>query len=585
MAGRKSLILTQTNTAQMPKFESKLLDEGSFFFTPNVTSNHFKLLRNSIMEEFIMAYELKQLGWQPEGFWAYSNLVSYKGVKKEANEYGIIQVDTGVTNENEYMEDVKHYYSPSASVMHRNAREGDDEYENDRFIIYKESPCDINAWMKQLSKVYGTKANTGIAFIFASAFRDILMKRKGFSHTCFVPAKKVSGKSKFAESLVAIFTFKQEAFDLNSGSPVAFQRRLARVANIASMFEEYNDALPDVRKQALKGAYDGRGRELGKMSNDDRTKTTKVRCAIILLSQYLSAWDDNSLTIRSIVLNFTKQHESFSTEQIDNYSVLKSWEEKGITSMLLDILQHRELLEAEYFNTYEALNKKMITELKGKDYEERIMQNFIAMLTPVTLLHKHFQFPFSQPEIWNQFKDAIIDSSDLIIESEGLAEFWRTIEFLLEQHRIKAGKEFVIEAPHEVHIMGKKGEATIPLTLHGKTRLLFLRLNVVHQLYHKEVSTRESTDVIQEATLKNYFRSKKYFKGVVKSKRFDDISTSAYIFDYDMMHEGGILNLIREAQAKEGEGDLFNNDKNKIITNPNVLPSEQPNQNDLPFDT
>jgi len=52
-------------------------------------------------------------------------------------------------------------------------------------------------------------------------------------------------------------------------------------------------------------------------------------------------------------------------------------------------------------------------------------------------------------------------------------------------------------------------------------------------------------DVIGENTLKNYFKSKKYFVGAVKSHRFDDTSTSAYVFDYDMMMNGGILNLDR----------------------------------------
>jgi hypothetical protein len=91
----------------------------------------------------------------------------------------------------------------------------------------------------------------------------------------------------------------------------------------------------------------------------------------------------------------------------------------------------------------------------------------------------------------------------------------------------------------------------------------------VHQLYHKEVSTREGVDVIGENTLKNYFKSKKYFIGSVKSMRFEDTSTSAYVFDYDMMINGGILNLTRKSiEEDEEEGTETNNQ------NP---------QSDLPF--
>lgn len=549
--GKKKLIDFDTSDfVQMAKFEGKLLDEGNFTFMPEVNPNHFKLLRNDILEHFTLAYELKTLGWQKEGFYAYSDCAFHEGIRKTANEYGIIQLETGVKTESDYMEDVKHFYSPSASVMHKFAREGDDEYENDRYVIYKEAPCSINDWMRQLKKVYGKKAHTGLAFVFAAVFRDILYKRKGFFPHFFLTGEKGSGKSKFAESLVAIFTYKQDAFDLNSGSPVAFQRRLARVANIASMFEEYNDAIPDVRKQALKGAYDGRGRELGKKTNDDRTTTTKVRCALILLSQYLSAWDDNALTIRSVIENFIKKQDPFTTQEIDNYSLLKEWEEKGLTSMLTEILKHRELMEAEMFHMYEKLNKKMIGELKGKPYEERMMQNYIALLTPVTILKDKFNFPFDEADLWNDFKNAILDSSDLISESEGLAEFWRALEFLLDSHRIKAGTQFIIDTPLEEKLMARKGEEETVWPNTSKTQVLYLRLNAVHQLYHKEISTREGVDVINENTLKNYFRSKKYYIGVKKSKRFDDTSTSAYLFDYKMMHEMGVLNLTREFKAE-----------------------------------
>lgn len=546
--GKKKIIDFDTaDFVQMAKFEGKLLDEGNFTFTADVTANHFKLFRNSIMEQFIMAYELKSLGWQPEGFFAYADCVFHSGILKRANDYGIIQLETGVQTESEYMEDVKHFYSPSASVMHKFSREGDDLYENDRYLVYKTAPVDITTWMKQLRKVYGIKSTTGIAFIIASIFRDITMKKKGFFPLFFLSGEKGSGKSKFGESIVALFTHKQEPFDLNSGTKVALSRRLARISNISVMFEEYNDGVEDTVFQMLKGAYDGRGREMGKATGDNRTTTTKVNCGLILLSQYLSARDDNSLTSRSVIEHFLKPQESFTTAQIEDYSLLKSWEEQGLSSLLVEILQHRELIEEKTQETYAAISKKMKAELKGKEYQERMMENYVAMLVPITILKNLLRFPFEEKEVWDQFKQAIVDSSDLIIESEGLSEFWHTLEFLLDTKRITKGHQFEIEMPLMVKLQTRKGEADVEVRLDGKKRVLFLRLNAVHQLYHKEVSTRDSVEVIGENTLKNYFRSKKYFIGSVKSKRFEDTSTSAYLFDYDMMHDSNILNLIRGA--------------------------------------
>jgi DNA primase catalytic core len=551
--GKKKIIDFDTSDfVQMAKFESKLLDEGNFTFTADVSANQFKLLRNDILATFIMAYELKTLGWQQERFLAFSNVVYHGGILKKANDYGIIQLETGITNDSEYMEDVKHYYSPSASVMYKFSRDGDDPYENDRYFVYKESPVTLNEWMQQLEKVYGKKkSQTGIAFAFASLFRDIFIKRYQFFPHLFLTGEKGSGKSKFGESLVALFTFKQEAFDLNSGTLVAFTRRISRIVNVPTMMEEYHDGIDDKVFQVLKGAYDGRGREMGKATGDNRTTTTKVNTSLILLSQYLSARDDNSLTSRSIVENFIKPLESFTTAQIEDYTKLKTWEEKGMSSLICKIMEYRDFVEENLHTKYAALSKKMKKELEGKEYQERMLQNYLALLVPIFLLKPHFHFPFTEEEIWNQFKESILDSSDLIIESEGLAEFWRTLEFLLDQHRIKNEKEFKIEPPLTVMLQGRKGEAPTLWENRNKVKVMYLRLNAVHQLYHKEVSTREGVEVISEPTLKNYFRSKKYFIGAVKSHRFEDTSTSAYLFDYTMMYEMGILNLTRKLISDE----------------------------------
>lgn len=549
--GQKKIIdIDSVDLTNKTKFEAVLLSEGDFKLMPETTDTHFKWLRNDLLSSFVMAYELKTLGWQQEKFFAFANCVYHQGTLKEANKYGIIQLETGAKQDNEYFEDVKHFYSPSESVMYKNSRDGDDPYENDRFFVYKQSPVKMEEWMQQFTKVYGKKAVTGIAFAIATMFRDIYLRRYQFFPHLFCTGEKGSGKSKFGESIAALFTYKQEAFDLNSGTPVAFYRRLSRITNIPTMLEEYHDGVDDKIFQTLKGAFDGRGREMGKATGDNRTTTTKVNSSCIILSQYLSARDDNSLTSRSIVEHFIKPMESYTTEQIETYAKLKSWEEDGLSSLLCDIMKHREFVEEHIHTKFAELSKRMKADLKGKDYQERMMTNYLALLTPVLLLKPHFHFPFTEKEIWNQFKDAIIDSSDLIIESEGLAEFWRTLEFLLDTHRIATDNQFMIERAIKVKLQSRKGEADTTWNNSTNDKLLFLRLNAVHQLYHKEVSTREGVEVIGENTLKNYFRSKRYFVGSVKSFRFANVSTSAYVFNYSMMEAQGILNLERGVEKQ-----------------------------------
>ena len=563
--GYKKLI--DFNTADFvsrQKFEEVLLNEGFFIQFENFGANHFTLMKNTVLANFIMAYELKTLGWQKEGFFSYADCVYHQGILKQVNNYGIVQLETGIKKESEYQEDIKHFYSPSCSEMYKHMRDDDDPYENDRYFVYKKSPVALHTWMKQMYEVYDKKAVTGIAFLFATVFRDIYLKRYQFFPHLFLSGEKGSGKSKFGESLVALFLYKQEPFDLNSGTPVAFYRRLSRIMNAPTMLEEYHDNVDDKIFQPIKGAYDGRGREMGKATGDNRTTTTKVNCSLIIVSQYLSARDDNSLTSRSLVEHFIKPQENFTNEAIEKYTQLKKWEEEGLNSLLTEILQLRPLVEEKIHTVYAEINKQLKRELKNNEYQERMLQNYVALLTPIKILWNEFKFPFTYEDVYHQFKNAILDSSDLIIESEGLAEFWRTLEYLLDRKPyplLVDGIHFKIDTPQTLLLQSRKGEKDHVWNNSDREQILMLRLNAVHQLYHKEVSTREGAELIGENTLRNYFKSKKYFIGAVKSHRFDDTSTSAYVFHYTMMHEGGVLNLLRNQKEHFMPAEAATTDK------------------------
>ncbi|EJG02262.1 DNA primase [Flavobacterium sp. F52] len=557
-SGIKRLIDFDTaDFSQMTKFEVKLLDEGNFTFTSQVSANQFKLLRNEILGHFITAHELKTLGWQHAGFYAYANLIYHNGVTKVPNDYGIVQLETGVKVDSDYIEDVKHFYSPSASVMYKNSREGDDPYENDRYMVYMEAPIAFHTWMKQMHKVYGKKAVTGIACAFFALFRDLFVKTYQVSPLLFLAGEKGSGKSKFAESLAAMFCYKQPAFDLNAGTISAFSRRISRTTNTIALLEEFSDLTTDVKiKQSIKGSYDNRGREIGQNSGDNKTKVTKVNCFLILLSQYLSSWDDNSITSRSIIEHVIKPQENYTDQEVADYNLLQSWEEEGITSFVLEIVKYRTLVEENYRQVYSDIIKQLKKELRGVDYQERMLQNYTVILTPIKILFDKFKFPFTYQEMHDQFKENIIETSDLIVESEGLAEFWKTLEYLRDRKPFALLIEnihFMIDTPISLKLQGRKDQSSEEWPNKDRSQVLYLRLNAVHQLYHKEVSTREGVDVIHENTLRNYFKSKKYFIGAVKSVHFDDTSTSAYVFNYSMMHENGILNLLRNSPKKSDD--------------------------------
>lgn len=568
---KRILAINSDDFVAKTTFEKIVFREDNFVFTENASANHYSLFRNRMSKEFVKANEVFTLGWnEKHHFFAFADSIYYKGNVKRINPYGVIELDIPVEDENqsEFHTQSNHYYLPAFSEINKYNDDDDDEYENDRYLTYSQSPVTFYQWADQMLKVYGfEKGCTGVCFNMASLFRNVFMKRYEAFPLVFMTGEKGSGKTKYGLSLTNMFTTKQIPFDLNTASLPAFGRRLARFNNVPNFFEEFNDAIDDNMFQGIKGAFDGRGRELAKYNDAKRTTNVKVKTPLIIASQYLSVKDDNSITSRSILMHFIKPKEAFTIDQMREFNTLKSWEEKGLSSLITDLLIHYDHVVKNIDSTYSDLIKKIKNDLKGRDYQERMMQNYMILLTPFKIYEEVMNLPFKWQDAYDHFKNMILESSDLIVESEGLAEFWRVLEFLLDRSFIKAGDHFKIDPKLSVKFQTRKGEPDAVWTNKDNKRLLFLRLNAVHQLYHKEVSMREGVDVISEGTMRNYFKSKKYFLGVVGSERFGKISTSAIVFDYDAMMNGGILNLDRFEEhepdpTKDANGNAIDSAKN-----------------------
>ena len=221
-----------------------------------------KLVRRSL-REFPKTYELKTLGWQPEGFFAFYNY-SYNGKLEKFNEVGIVK------------QDEKYFFSPAASDIYKDYRKEDDMFENDRYLSYSEPPVNFSQWARLMVDVYDDHAWAGIPFILMSTFRDVVFKVDNNCPFLYSYGQSKSGKSKFAESITNLFFNEMPAFNLNAGTDFAFAARLARFRNCPVFFNEFDDnVVKDEWFQSLKGAYDGEGRERGKGGSKKKNRNSK----------------------------------------------------------------------------------------------------------------------------------------------------------------------------------------------------------------------------------------------------------------------------------------------------------------------
>lgn len=503
-------------------FQQAVYSRGNYIFRGS--GMHHKRIIEKISRNFKTAYELNTLGWQREGFYAFANGILADGSWQAVNNFGITQHKESM------------YFSPAFSEIYISSREGEDDYENDRFFVYNPPLTGFAQWAKLFCEVYGENGRMGVAFLIASLFRDYIYDTyKVFPHL-FLFGEKQSGKSQLAWSLSNVFYNNMPAFNLNSGTQVGFFRRLSRVKNALCWYDEYTNDIDEKRFQALKSAYDGMGHEKGKMTRDARTEITKINSASVLSGQYLPTRDDNALFTRSIVLNFEKRN--YNADEMEKYNELKALEKQGISGLLAELVPLREAIETAYIETFAKIYDKLKNDLSARNhsYDERIIRNYSTMLAPVKILGQKLTFPFTYDQFYMQCLDSIAAQSMQIQNSEAVSSFWRLIEFMLEKNWIEHGTDFKISTlqKHTLNLKTKR-DVWERVQISEPTKLLFIRFTKIHGLYLEAHRKQYGRNGIDDVSLMHYIKHHRAYLGMISSTEFAITNTSAYVFDYQKL--------------------------------------------------
>jgi hypothetical protein len=528
--GFKQVTLDMPSRAMisLENFSGAVVEEGNYLFYGSKI--HLMKILNTIMSDFPVCFELKTLGWQPEGFFAWSNAIYQPGYPEieRFDEIGIAEV--GGNN----------YFSPSASNIYSGQRSDDDEYENDRYLRYIETAITFEQWCKLLCTVYPDHGMIGISFVVIALFKDIVYKIDNNCPLLSAYGEKGSGKSKFAESISAPFLNDILPFNLNHGTDFAFFNRLSRFRNCITWMDEFDDqAIKEDRFQALKGAYDGAGRERGKGTNKNKTEIARVNSAVLLTGQYLSTRDDNAALTRCLILPFLPNNNR-TKDQINAYDELKKHERKGLTAIVKELLYLRPVFEKNYpviFPTVFSDLRSAITD-SGNSYAERVLRNYAAALTSLKMISETFKLPFHLEDVKERLKNDVIRLSKMISESDSLADFWNTITYLQDTGEIKEGFHFRILQVDSIKLQTKDGDTEKKFP--GITKLLILRLGTIHKLYLEAFRKQTGKTGINMQSLELYISSAKGSIGKSRSQRFTDqdgkgMITSCHVFDYELL--------------------------------------------------
>lgn len=507
----------------MEVFETMVSNEGNFWTGDGFTKSHLNKLKMYYLGEYPKCFELKMLGWQPEGFFSFSNMI-YKNQLIEYNQYGYAAID----NQN--------YLSMGASNALEGVRSNDDIYKNDKYLCYRQSPVTLEKWCALMVRVYGDHGMTAVLFAMMSIFRDILFKRNNNFPMLYFYGPVGSGKSKIAESVANFFTHEMPMFNLSNGTDFSFFNLMERFGNVAACFNEFDEnTIRENWFTAFKGAFDGEGRNKGS-GKKNKSITQSINIAIVLIGQFLSTKDDNSVLIRTIPCKITG-NDNRTVDDLVTYNELKSYEKQGLSSLICDVLDHRQFVGDNFLKRYVTCNAELKAALRadGVNPKERVLENYSVALTMCSLMSEKFMLGFTYDKYLQYCKTEVVKIGTVMSESNALSQFWKTVEFLVDQGLIEQGDNYRIETLDKVRISVDRKKSEYKVFDEPK-KLLFLRLSTVHMLYMKEVRTQTGKQGQNEQTIITYMKDQDSYIGSNPGSQFANTGpTSSYVFDYDLL--------------------------------------------------
>ncbi|MDB4919828.1 BT4734/BF3469 family protein [Mucilaginibacter sp.] len=522
---KKVLQLPGKAFTSMDVFDTIITSEGSFFTYDGFTKSNLNKMKTYYLDEYPKCFELNTLGWQPEGFFSFSNLV-FKNEIIEYNQYGIAEIDE------------VNYLSMGASSALEGVRAEDDIYKNDKYLSYNKAEIDFTRWCELMVAVFPEHGMMGVAFAMMSVFKDLLFKRNNNFPMLYAYGAVQAGKSKFAESVCNLFTHDMPMFNLNQGTDFAFFNLLGLFRNVAIGLNEFDEnGIKEEWFRALKGAFDGEGRSKGSGIRN-KTKKQEINAAIILIGQYLSTKDDNSVLSRTLPCKFTENNKRTEL-QISQYNELKMHEKKGISSLLCEVLACRQFVADCYPLRFETIGAELKSAFlkDGQQPKNRIIENYTSALTIISLISERIELGFTYRRFFDYCKEEIGKLANIMTESNSLSHFWKTVEFLLDQNVIEQGYHFKVEVKNEIRLDKKN---TYTKQFEEPKKLLYLRLSTIHALYLQAARNQTGKMGQNEQTIITYMKDQEYYIGNNPGSGFTDAqgnstNTSSYVFDYDVL--------------------------------------------------
>ena len=534
----------------LTEFQVFCESHGNFLFEG--TKQQFTKIKRKLYDETKDAEEVKMLGWQDEGFYAFAN-GAFEEKFTKVDEYGIIK-HLIAKNENEAEE--KYFFIPAMSSIYKDEK---DQYDSEKKFVYVPRPnVKFADWAQLFFETYGENGVIGMSFYISSLFRDMIYSRFKFFPHLFHFGPPGTGKSTMCWSIQYMFGLERKPFMLNAGTAVGFHRTFAQFRNAVVWFDEYNNSIEFKRVQDLKSAYDGAGHVKGEWSasggSSNKTTTTPVESACNISGQELPI-ADNALFKRCILLQYYQT--IFSDTEKDRLTKLQKLQEKGLSHLTGALTTFRKKMEADYFRVFDEVEKEIIQALDGDPtIESRIIKNMAVAATTFKVLKDELPWPWNWQKMLDVMVKNIKSQNALISNAKETNQFWDAVEYCISEGELKDLEDFKVEHNNSVKVMLDR--KSVEKNLGTVKKVLYIRIATAHPKYMEALRKQGEKKGMDKGSLAHYLTHAPGFIGMVGSTRFKNgeksFTSSAYAFEYKYLEDQG-YNFDREDE--EANADEF----------------------------
>lgn len=538
--------LKQEDLVSLQKFMVRIEGLGNFIW--KASQRELNKLKSYLYEKTETAEEIRQLGWQRQGFFAFGNGIFYDGKFLKVDDYGIVRI-----------ENKGNFYLPANSRIYR-----DDnklfQFER-RFVHLGYSSVSLRDYSEQIFRVFGNNGRIGFMFFLATLFRDIVTRVTRSFPILNLFGPKGSGKSELGHTLMAFFIIENVPPNIQNSTLPALNDTVAAVANALVHLDEYKNNLDINKHEFLKGLWDGTGRTRMNMDLDKKKETTSVDAGVILSGQEMPT-ADIALFSRLIFLSFSKSE--FSDEEKANYQKLKQMRVQGMSHLTLEILNNRKNMEKSFYDFYQLTLADVNERLKDLSIEDRILLNWLSPLTVLRCLENVLDTSLSYKDMLNVCIDGIRFQNAQCKQNNELANFWKVVMYLV-------GEGTLIDwGDYRVEYMRRLKTDIVNVEWSELRPVLYIQKSRLFMLYKKNGKAVGDT-VLPEGSLLYYLEHSRAYLGFKKGVRFKVFHNGvlqfkngkegntpetkvflSYCFDYRMLEEDFGINL---EIATDADGD------------------------------